>query len=65
MQYATWKEECRQLFPLVGSGRFVRAPAITEDGQPIQDPLVLKETSLAKGIGSFHMFEEILAQLEV
>ena len=50
MQYATWKEECRQLFPLVGSGRFVRAPAITEDGQPIQDPLVLKETSLAKGI---------------
>ena len=50
MQYATWKEECRQLFPLVGSGRFVTAPVITEDGQPIQDPLVLKETSLAKGI---------------
>ncbi|KAH1218559.1 TBC1 domain family member 15 [Glycine max] len=50
MQYATWKEECRQLFPLVGSGRFVTAPVITEDGQPIQDPLVLKETSPAKGL---------------
>lgn len=50
MQYATWKEECRQLFPLVGSGRFVTAPVITEDGQPIQDPLVLKETSQAKGL---------------
>ncbi|KRH27086.1 hypothetical protein GLYMA_12G213300v4 [Glycine max] len=50
MQYATWKEECHQLFPLVGSGRFVTAPVITEDGQPIQDPLVLKETSQAKGL---------------
>lgn len=50
MQYATWKEECRQLFPLVGSGRFVTAPVITEDGQPIQDPLVLKETDSATGL---------------
>lgn len=51
MQYATWKEECRQLFPLVGSGRFVTAPVINEDGQPIQDPLVLKETDSATRLG--------------
>ncbi|XP_027341464.1 GTPase-activating protein GYP7-like isoform X4 [Abrus precatorius] len=51
MQYATWKEECHQLFPLVGSGRFITSPIITEDGQPIQDPLVLKETNPAKGLG--------------
>ena len=50
MQYATWKEECRQLFPLVGSGRFITSPVISEDGQPIQDPLVLSETNPAKGL---------------
>lgn len=47
MQYAKWKEECRELFPLVGSGRFITAPVITEDGQPIQDPLVLLENKAA------------------
>jgi len=54
MQYATIKEECRQLFPLVGSGRFVTAPVVTEDGLPIQDPLVLKETNSAKGLAVHH-----------
>ncbi|XP_061358240.1 rab GTPase-activating protein 22-like isoform X2 [Gastrolobium bilobum] len=50
MQYATWKEECRQLFPLVGSGRFITSPVISEDGQPIQDPLIMPETNPAKGL---------------
>lgn len=45
IQYARWKEECRQIFPVVGSGRFITAPVITEDGQPIQDPLVILETN--------------------
>ncbi|WVY99398.1 hypothetical protein V8G54_025468 [Vigna mungo] len=54
MQYATLKEECRQLFPLIGSGRFVTAPVVTEDGHPIQDPLVLKETNSAKGLDVHH-----------
>nr|POE45553.1 hypothetical protein CFP56_39555 [Quercus suber] len=27
-----WKEECGQMFPVVGSGRFITAPIITEDG---------------------------------
>ncbi|KAG2371827.1 uncharacterized protein HKW66_Vig0239480 [Vigna angularis] len=54
MQYATLKEECRQLFPLIGSGRFVTAPVVTEDGLPIQDPLVLKETNSAKGLDVHH-----------
>ncbi|KAK7262640.1 hypothetical protein RJT34_30215 [Clitoria ternatea] len=49
-QYATWKEECRQLFPLVGSGRFITAPVITEDGTPIQDPLVLLENNPDNGV---------------
>ncbi|XP_065626118.1 rab GTPase-activating protein 22-like [Quercus suber] len=49
MQYARWKEECGQMFPVVGSGRFITAPVITEDGQPILDPLVLLETNPDKG----------------
>ena len=49
MQYARWKEECRQMFPVVGSGRFITAPVVTEDGHPIQDPLVLLETNPGNG----------------
>ncbi|KAI4333820.1 hypothetical protein L6164_018581 [Bauhinia variegata] len=49
LQYAKWKEECTQLFPLVGSGRFITAPVITEEGQPIQDPLVLLQMNTDKG----------------
>ncbi|XP_038689998.1 TBC1 domain family member 17-like isoform X2 [Tripterygium wilfordii] len=48
-QYATWKEECRELFPIVGSGKFITAPIISEHGQPIQDPLVLQQTNLGRG----------------
>ncbi|CAL5405657.1 unnamed protein product [Camellia sinensis] len=46
-QYAVLKEECRQNFHLVGSGRFVTAPIITEDGDPILDPIVLQQTQQA------------------
>jgi hypothetical protein len=50
VQYARWKEECRQMFPVIGSGRFITAPVITEDGQPIQDPIVLLEANPGKGV---------------
>lgn len=49
-QYAIWKEECRKLFPLIGSGKFITAPIVTEDGTPIQDPLVLLENNPDNGI---------------
>lgn len=49
VQYARWKEECGQTFPVIGSGRYITAPVITEEGQPIQDPLVLLETNPDKG----------------
>ncbi|KAL6314120.1 hypothetical protein AAG906_011859 [Vitis piasezkii] len=48
-QYAKWKEQCCQMFPVIGSGRYITAPIITEDGQPIQDPLVLLEANPQKG----------------
>ncbi|XP_014524531.1 TBC1 domain family member 15 [Vigna radiata var. radiata] len=47
--YNTWKEECRILFPLVGSGRFITAPAVTEDGTQCLDPLVLLENNPENG----------------
>ncbi|CAH9107909.1 unnamed protein product [Cuscuta epithymum] len=47
-QYMVLKEECRQMFPMIGSGRFITAPIITQDGNPIQDPLVLQEAIKAK-----------------
>ncbi|RZB75696.1 TBC1 domain family member 15 isoform B [Glycine soja] len=49
-QYANWKEECRKLFPLIGSGRFITAPVITEDGRQVQDPLVLLENNPNNGL---------------
>ncbi|MED6208151.1 hypothetical protein PIB30_042490 [Stylosanthes scabra] len=49
-QYTKWKEVCQQLFPLVGSGRFITAPVITEDGHPIHDPLVLLENNPESGV---------------
>ncbi|MQL73731.1 hypothetical protein Taro_006069 [Colocasia esculenta] len=47
-QYAKWKEECRQMDPVVGSGRIITAPTITEDGLPIQDPIVQMEANPMK-----------------
>lgn len=44
-----WKDECHQMFPVVGSGRYVTAPIITEEGNPILDPLVLQETNTDVG----------------
>ncbi|MBA0859792.1 hypothetical protein Goshw_010797, partial [Gossypium schwendimanii] len=31
-QYQKWKNDCREIFPVVGSGQFITAPVITEDG---------------------------------
>lgn len=65
VQYVRWKEECRQIFPVVGSGKFITAPVITEDGQPIHEPLVILETNQDRGpsqdgnsaeIGSSHAY---------
>ncbi|MED6191624.1 hypothetical protein PIB30_001902 [Stylosanthes scabra] len=50
LEYARWKEECRQMFPFVGSGRYISSPVITDDGQLIQDPSVLLESNPDKGL---------------
>jgi hypothetical protein len=45
MQYARLKQECHEMFHIIGSGRYITAPIITEDGTPVRDPLVLQETN--------------------
>lgn len=45
MQYARWKEECREMDSHIGSGKIITAPIISEDGFPIKDPLVLLEAA--------------------
>ncbi|KAG8658143.1 TBC1 domain family member 16 isoform X2 [Manihot esculenta] len=52
IQYARLKEVCCEIFPVVGSGRFITAPVVTEDGQPIQEPLVALETNQDKASAS-------------
>lgn len=47
-QYASWKEECKKMFPVIGSGSFITAPVVTENGQPNLDPLVVQEINLGK-----------------
>ncbi|KAJ3670409.1 hypothetical protein LUZ60_010733 [Juncus effusus] len=45
VQYLRWKEECKEMDAHVGSGIIVTAPIITEDGHPINDPLVLQQSA--------------------
>ncbi|KAK8615144.1 hypothetical protein V6N13_068928 [Hibiscus sabdariffa] len=32
VQYTRWKNECREIFPVIGSGKYITAPVITDDG---------------------------------
>ena len=61
LQYAQWKEGCHEIFPVIGSGKFITAPVITEDGQPIQDPIVLQETNSGIHGSISHMVKKLLS----
>lgn len=51
-QYVMWKDDCKQMDPVVGSGRIITAPLITEDGEPINDPLNILEANPDKGLAA-------------
>lgn len=36
-QYDEWKAECQKMVPVIGSGKFLTTPIVTDDGQPIED----------------------------
>ncbi|GMI79426.1 hypothetical protein like AT4G27100 [Hibiscus trionum] len=56
-QYEKLKAVCHEIFPVIGSGQFITAPVITEDGQPIEEPLVLQEASNAAGVETHNSTE--------
>ncbi|KAE8684236.1 early nodulin-like protein 3-like [Hibiscus syriacus] len=58
-RYEKWKSVCHEIFPVVGSGQFITAPVITEDGQPIQEPLVDQE---ADNAGNTDMVNDLLSK---
>lgn len=35
-RYGMWKTECQNMVPIVGSGKFITTPIITDDGEPIE-----------------------------
>ncbi|MBA0605830.1 hypothetical protein Godav_018365, partial [Gossypium davidsonii] len=35
-RYAMWKTECQNMVPVIGSGKYITRPIITDDGQPIE-----------------------------
>ncbi|KAI3753894.1 hypothetical protein L2E82_25959 [Cichorium intybus] len=47
-QYAEIKESCRQMFPIVGSGKFITARVITANGDLIHNPIELLGTNPEK-----------------
>ncbi|KAJ9543224.1 hypothetical protein OSB04_022931 [Centaurea solstitialis] len=44
-QYASWKEQCKKIAPIVGSGTFVTTPVINEDGTSIEGSEVVLPNS--------------------
>ncbi|KAF9683040.1 hypothetical protein SADUNF_Sadunf05G0170800 [Salix dunnii] len=36
-QYIRWKAECQHMVPVIGSGKLITTPIITDDGQPLTD----------------------------
>lgn len=36
-QYDELKAECQKMVPVIGSGKFLTTPIVTDDGQPIDD----------------------------
>ncbi|XVF81016.1 hypothetical protein PTKIN_Ptkin15bG0122500 [Pterospermum kingtungense] len=35
-RYGMWKTECQNMVPIIGSGKFITTPIITDDGEPIE-----------------------------
>lgn len=63
VKYQRWKDECREIFPVVGSGKFITAPVITEAGQPIQEPLVLLESNAGNNAANVPNSSEMIKEL--
>nr|XP_043610308.1 rab GTPase-activating protein 22-like [Erigeron canadensis]XP_043610309.1 rab GTPase-activating protein 22-like [Erigeron canadensis] len=45
-QYASWKEQCKKIVPIVGSGKFVMTPLVNEDEEPVEDNVIVDTKSV-------------------
>lgn len=43
VKYEILKEVCKKMFPLIGSGKYITAPVISENGEPTQDPIAIQQ----------------------
>ncbi|KAK3028130.1 hypothetical protein RJ639_038991, partial [Escallonia herrerae] len=48
-QYAAWKGECQKMVPVIGSGKLILSPIVTDDGQAIQDSSINSDSQLCEG----------------
>ncbi|KAK1428419.1 hypothetical protein QVD17_17253 [Tagetes erecta] len=44
-QYNSWKEECKKIVPIIGTGKFAMTPLIAEDGEPVESNGIVDPTS--------------------
>ncbi|KAF3502366.1 hypothetical protein F2Q69_00040650 [Brassica cretica] len=47
-QYGSWKEECKNMVPVVGSGKYITMAVVSENGQPIEDSSVENQGWIVK-----------------
>lgn len=43
MKYEILKEVCKKMFSLIGSGKYITAPIVSETGEPSNDPILLEQ----------------------
>ncbi|KAK2984603.1 hypothetical protein RJ640_029109 [Escallonia rubra] len=51
-QYAAWKGECQKMVPVIGSGKLILSPIVTDDGQPIRESSINSDSQLCEGTTS-------------
>ncbi|KAK4744287.1 hypothetical protein SAY87_010599 [Trapa incisa] len=49
-QYSRWKAECKEMAPIIGSGKITTRPIINEDGTPLDDDTASLHCDGAKAI---------------
>lgn len=59
-QYGTWKAECQKMVPAIGSGNFITAPIMTDDGQTKEESSTNSDLQDKNGVMSTHLLDSSL-----
>lgn len=49
-QYGVWKEECKKMVPVIGSGKYVTMAVVQENGNPIDESSVENQGWIVKNV---------------